>query len=1085
VAKITFARGLLPSSQPSIALPAIIRPRRRAEILSRPRLLDLLYDLLERKLILVIAPAGYGKTSLLVDFTHQQDVPACWYTIDQHDRDLRRFVAHFIASIAALYPEFGPLSNAALESLDTSAGDIEPLVNTIINELYEHVDEHFVIVLDDFHLVGGNPAINAFISRFVSRVDENCHLFLLSRQKPDIPGLELLLARAQAGGIGVPELAFTPAEIQSLAQKGQHPLSHEQAGLLFAQTEGWITGILLPNSNPTPERHANLPGARATKTDLSGYWELLLNEQPQSLQDFYLFSSALDEFDAGLCAAVLRPTVYLHDVDWNGLLEEVLQRNLFILPVGEDAAWLRYHSLFQDYLRARLEREQPGAMQKILHRLVAVYCDLGNWEKAFDTCQRLGDLALTLEVIEQAGPSLLKHSRIDTLATWLDSIPPGRLSSHPGMLSLKGTLALSRDNPRQGLELLSQAEEIYRVSDDRSRLARTLTRRSTAHYSLGDYPAALKDAEETLALVGDDAGLLHLKAQALKARGISLHCLDRSAEGIRNIEDALALYKSLDDTPNIATLYQELGIVYRSTGKMEAAKNAYQKSLEYWRKEGSYQRLADLLNNLGVFHHHVGEYEQAAAAFDEGLKYARLTGFSRLEAFILASLGDLFLELQANEAAESVFEEALLIAKRIDNRFLCFYLNLALVSLARAGGDLPRAHYLHSLAADYALPASSLEQGLLALETARRMMVESRFEEALGHLEMSVQHFRKGRLAAEEAQAHLYLAAAFLARGDEGKALERLKSVFDAASATQSHHAFFIAALYATPVLERAKSDPRLGRQATKLLERLRLMESGMPAIRRKLRKSLVEIPAVQPRIVIRSFGMMQVVVGGKTFNSDSWQSRMQRDLFFYLLQHPEGATKETLLSFFWNDAPTIGSQLPNVLYKIRRFLGEDVVQYRDGRYYLNRALDYEYDVEVFLDHSVRAKKEGDRSKRIQAYREMLNLYRGDYLPEAEGHWVVAEREHLRLLYIEAALGLGEYHLEQGEFQDSFERCWQVLERDPCQEAAYRLAMRVAAIMGNRASIAQYYELCTRALAREHNIAPSGETRELFQQLMQ
>ena len=217
-----------------------------------------------------------------------------------------------------------------------------------------------------------------------------------------------------------------------------------------------------------------------------------------------------------------------------------------------------------------------------------------------------------------------------------------------------------------------------------------------------------------------------------------------------------------------------------------------------------------------------------------------------------------------------MFEEALLIAQRIENRFLCFYLNYTLACLARAGGDPPRAHYLHSLASNYALSASSLEQGLLALETARWMIAESRFEEAICHLEVSVRHFRKGKLATEEAQAHFYLAASFLARGDEEMALAQLKFVFDIASATKSHHAFSIASLYAAPVLERARSDPQLGRQATKLLERLRLMESRLPEIRRKLRKSVGEIPAVQPRIVIRSFGMMQVVVGGKTFNSDS-----------------------------------------------------------------------------------------------------------------------------------------------------------------------------------------------------------------------
>ena len=156
----------------------VILPQRRKELLSRPRLINLLYDLLDYKLILVIAPAGYGKTSLLLDFTHQVDLPVCWYSLDTLDQAILRFITHFIAALNQRFPSFGAQSNTALEAASQLSPDINRLVTVIVNDIYEHIQEHFLFVLDDYHLVSGQREIETFVNQFLREASENCHLVL-------------------------------------------------------------------------------------------------------------------------------------------------------------------------------------------------------------------------------------------------------------------------------------------------------------------------------------------------------------------------------------------------------------------------------------------------------------------------------------------------------------------------------------------------------------------------------------------------------------------------------------------------------------------------------------------------------------------------------------------------------------------------------------------------------------------------------------------------------------------------------------------------------------------------------------------
>lgn len=1070
--------------KPSIVLPAVTRPRRRAEILPRQRLLDLLYDLLERKLILVVAPAGYGKTSLLIDFAHQSDIEACWYTVDRYDQDIRRFVAHFIASIARQYPHFGEVSTAALQAFENAGNNIEPVITTIVNELYEHINSHFVVVLEDFHVVAENGTINQFIARFIERVDENCHLIISSRLEVKIPNIELLLGQGKIGNVTVNDLAFTAAEAQALTLRGDKPLSKEQALTLVEKTEGWIAGILLVNAQPENGSGETFRYSRKVSRVLDAYWTCLIDDQPEDVRRFLQLTSSFDQFNARLCQNVLGTTVIPNTIDWGSMLEQILKRNLFAQPVGEQGGWIRYHSLFREHLQERLEKENPGAREIILCRLIEEYSSTQEWERAHDACDQLGDPEVTANIIEQAGPTMLKNGRLNILTQWIGALPHRLASAHPGILSLQGAIAVSGKDIRWGVEKLDKAVTSFIANNDRERLARTLVRRAIAHYSLGDYPSALRDAEEAIELAGEDQNFLAIKAQALKARGISLQCLDCGEESISNLEASLAIYQSLNDASNIATVYQELGIAYRSAGRMERANEAYRQALDYWRADDNYYRLANLLNNYGVFCHHLGQFEQAAAAFDEGLKFARLIGFLREQAFILASFGDLYADLQAYSDAEAVYEDSLALAQQIENRFLCFYLNHALACLARATGKLNDAHGLNDAATRHALPASRYEQGLLALDAGRLAMAEQRFSESTVHFATAIEQFKTGNLILEEAQSHLYMAMAWFQAGKEKDSRDHLFQAFNLSQNAKAHSLCMVSSIVEIiPLLEYFKLDCELGRLATKFLGRLRDFEGKLPEVRRRLRKNIIQTPPVKPKVVIRAFGGVHLTINDAEYSSPDWKSPTQREIVFYLLHHPEGASKSRLLELFWGNDRSGPNQLSNLLYKMHRALGEELVVYRNERYYFNRNLDYEYDVEQFLWYRDQVSEATSPDKRAEFQIHMMRLYRGVFLPESEGVWVVPEQERLRQIFMETVLALGEHHLMGGEYSKCLEDCWQAIEHEANSEGIYRLAMRAAAAMGDRGNVNYFYRLYERISRKTDNYGPSLETDILYRQL--
>ncbi len=1074
----------------------IIPPRRRSDLLSRQRLLDTLYEFLDFKLIILIAPAGYGKTFLLVDFAQSAELPVCWFALDPLDRDLHRFFVHFIAALAERFPEFGRASMAALESLANGQGAIEQLVATIVNDLYEHVREHFVFVVDDFFLVEDNPTINLFISQFVQQVDENCHLVLASRKLLSIPDMALMIARGYVGGIDFEDLAFAPAELQALTQQNYgYQMAPAEATALVEATDGWIIGLLLSAQSKLRSISGRMRLMRASGLDLYDYLaEQVLNQQPEIIRDFLLRTALLEEFDADLCAVILGEAWRPPDQSWANLIDEVLGRNLFVLPLGEDSAWLRYNHVFQDFLQKRLMKVRPEEEKMILERLSAYYQQREDWEKAHYYLKRMGDLGLIAALLERAGLALLYGGRISLLSTWLSELPPDFLRERPALQSLYGAVIVRRDNAKQGLALLNEAATALQAAGDQLHLAHTLVRRAVVHRLLGHYQSALTDADQVLALLPAqatvDAPTALARVLALRSKGLILYHIGKPEVGLDHLQEALAIYQGLHDSYNIALTTQDIALSYLQLGQYSNALPRFEHALAAWRGQGNLSGQALVLNNMGYLFSLQGKYEEALTHLEEALACAQRSGYTRIVCYALLSIGDLFADLDLWEAALEVYEQAMPIIRQRNEQVLLLSLELALARLASFTADWEGA-FLHLDSASKLVMAqkSGYEWGLYQLTVGRCYLAQSKAMEAVAPLQEALLHFDDRGQPIEVTCTHLLLAAA-LYTAKAANAQEHLRQGLDLAAGLESHYVVLTIMRSLRPYWHNRKAlaaDSRLARW----LEEVDRFEQIIPKQNRHLRKiaspMLATLLVQPPEFVIRTLGRVEVTVNEKSLTNSDWQTIISRDLFLCLLAHPEGLTKEAIGAIFWPDASTseLKTRFKNAIYRLRNALRQDVVLFTNDFYHYNWAIDYQYDVEEFLQKV----GEGDRTtapaEKIERYQAAVALYRGAYLPDVDASWAWSTREHLQRIFIDTALTLVQLTFAQQAYSVALEVCQRVLTEDSCMEDAHRLAMQIHAAQGNRAAVARQFALCQKALLEEVDAPPSPQTEALYASLMQ
>ncbi len=1073
-------------SEYSIIRTRITAPRRRGELVARQRLTNLLSELIEKRLVLVSAPAGYGKTSLLVDFVNRCPLPVCWYTIDRLDFDPLQFIAYFSAAISQRFPAFGLRISAALSNVQGQL-DVDFAATVLINEIYDTIPEHFLLVLDDYHLVNDSLEVRHFISRFLQDAEENCHLVLTSRSLLSLPDLPMMAARSEVGGISFEELAFTADEIQSLYQQSQHEkLSQDIAEEIRTRSEGWVTGIVLASQMKTKDTVARERLARVSRFGLDDYFLQLLNQIPSDLRMFLLWSSLLEEFNIERCSQVLESALGIRNAPWLEWMSTIQKNNLFVMPVGEEGDWLRYHPLFLEFLQVLVFRERPEEARAIERRMAEICIQNSQWDRAFSIYRRLDLTEDLVKLIETAEPDIITGGRITTLSAWLDALPAEVLNTRPFIIALQGYIAMVLGDNNLAMTLFDQAVGAMNLPGDRIHLARTLSLRSRVHYLKGQLDAAISDANECMQLVNKDLDQRKLMGDALRSIGLCYFLKGKLQDALTWLGDALKIMQSINDYKNQAVINLEMGLAYENLGDYARSKEKYTSALQYWQQVENPVWLSNLLNNLGVLEQMMGNYEQAIKSFDRGLEFARSCNYIRMEAYLLTGIADIYAELQVDEQADQIYQMASAIANRAQEHFLQVYISVQSAALAGQRGDFISGYQLIKQAQDQVAPqGSEMEYYLCELEYCGLKILENKANEIIPRLEKACTYFTKEGHKVQHEKAHLYLILAYQMNSQTEKIMENFLYLL-----TSLDGEFLPVSLIATAARHQSRLEAckvnYLHDEFSRFQNEVQRFQERRPSLRRHLRENARLVPFAPPTLFIRSLGRMQVLVDKHVVTSSEWQTQAARDLFFMLLAKPEGMTKEEVSLIFWPDASPeeVKFRFKNTVYRLRRAVGKNSVVLEQDIYRFNNNLDYEYDVELFLKECVLANQSQDPMQKLTHFREAIKHYRGTYLSEIDETWVLASREYLRQNYLNILMQVSKIYLEFSNYDLAQEYCQRLLNEDNLLEDAHRLAIRIYAAMGNRAGMVRQYQRCVEVLEREINAAPSIQTQNLYQELL-
>ncbi len=1068
----------------------ILLPRRRPDLISRHRLLEMLDDVLDYRFTLVSAPAGYGKTSLLIDLAHQAKYPVSWLTLDSLDQDLQRFLTHLIKSINLNFPDFGSRTLSLLDNTSSLALDLDQLIRTLVNDMYDNIREHFAIILDDYHLVDDNQQINRFISRLGQEMDENCHLILSSRTLFNLPDLALMVSRSLLRGLGYEDLAFQPEEIKSLLEKNyrQH-ISDQESQVLAKETEGWITGLLLSAETNLNNLTIHTRTAKVSGVGIFDFLaEQVLDQQTPLIQDFLLKSSHLEVFNAELCKLVLgKPP---KGTKWAEIISQVLKKNLFVLPVEDDSTWLRYHHLFCDFLQYRSRLENPEEEKQLLHRLLTVYINDSDWEKAYDVVRRLDDPNATAKLIIQASSSLFHSGRINLLAAWLKILPDKELENYPELFALRGVTITMMGDPLLGLSQLHMAVRHPSVLQNNKHLSRALLFRATTFRLLGRYTDAQEDALQALKLSKESGDNITLLAEAERETGLAYQNLGNIKKAQTYFRRSLKTYRSINDTKNAALVQMDLGILFRNQGNFPEANHQYQHALNIWLKLDNIDQQAFLMNNLGVLSHIKGQYLQALDWFKLALQKAKQTSNLRSQAFTNASLGDLALDLFVFPAASDYYNLAHQLADTIKEGFLLSYLELCFSALCRKSGDLLTADQHLKTAYDLVCQHSSrYELGLWHLERGSLYLAESDLPSAEEDFLEAKSIFLETSKPSDLAKSFLGLAIAAYYAGGIDSVQKQLTSAVKTLLPLGTFQPI-LSDLYSHPeLLKTCHDQPAFNPVYRELENSLKSFSTNLPALVQIISPSHKKVQEKGWLLDIHTLGKMEVLYRGKKLTAPEWiHQKTVRELFYYLLTLQYGASKDQIGVLFWPDSSReqFHGQFKNAIYRLRRALGRESVLYDPDtrRYQFNRLLDYRYDVDIFLEACQKAETELNPDDRAQLFRDAADKYRHPYAPLLGGVWAAPLRINLYLKYERAALEAAAFDLQQGEIQTCLDACGRLLEIEPGQERAWRLSMRAYAELGDRGSIVRIYRQCKRNLSKHLKINPSKETEILYQNLL-
>jgi LuxR family maltose regulon positive regulatory protein len=1124
--------------QPLLPLKLIPLPPREG-VLSRPDLQALLSEIRLHPLTLVIAPAGYGKTTLLsqwVQDLNRTGAPVCWLTLDIGERAPALFLAYLIRAFQTIFPTLGADAWRVLHSAANIERDWPLVAGSLCSDLQRTLATATFLVLDDLHLATDSAVIAQILGYLLRAAPPTLHIIMAARRAPTFAPLARLRAEGRLMELSQRDLHLSADDARQVLAAQDVELTDPELALLLARTEGWALSVQLAAralADQSAERRTDF------LRTLSGGQEQILNylatevlsELPQEVIDFLQLAALPAYFDSALLTEVL-----LRD-DVPYLLRRSLGLGLPILPLDERGDRLRFHPLWRELLLRGLADALDQATLKILHgRFGHALETRGDLEAALDHYASAGatdDLARALR--ERAWP-LLQSPRRDTVRRWLEQLPPGARENDPDLLYIWGMSQIAAA-PDQAMTAIERAAELYHrvgrferelraladlaallfwqvrpsqfvaicvravrasnyVRDAWARGA-TLTCVTAMLYTKGRYVAALRIARWATAqpLSPSWRWLLAMIVSTIDIQ------LGRPAEALTAIDTALQLSQVDQDDRLRQNLLRQRALALYEQGHIAEgiglALDAHRHLGDYYR-DGvigfSATQLALLLALQGRVDEATTYVAQARAAFHELGALAPLASLQAIEVYGQLARGQ---DTHARAAVGSVLRRLHEAGEATPD--LRLWLLLALV--LGESGDHQRAL---ALAQD---TAGQMRQQGYRLFLAVAQLYSAYLAGLCDDAPARYDSLREGwNLLAADDLRYLPILPTVALR-DAAQAALREGIATDAVGHVLRRQV----PEHAMELLQGLLNDsaPAVRTTAARLLGELgaaaaypalrALLKDRSTTVRQAAEDALGRLVYRPPySLRIRTLGSFRLWRGDQEVRDRDWRSSKARQLFQLLLtEHGRAIPRDRVLDALWPEMEldAAANNLRVTVNRLTKALEPDrpdgapptyLIQQGDT-YSFNINSDHQFDAADFaaaVAEGQRAERRGQRQAAISAFRHAITLYGGPYMPDnLYEDWTVVERERLTMMFNDAALRLGALLLDEGAAHEVIGLAWRVIENDQAHEDAYRLLMRTHATLGERSTALRLYARCVTVLREELGVEPLPETTALYNTL--
>ncbi len=1058
------------------------------------------------KLVVLCAPAGYGKTTLLADFALHVELPCCWYFLDSTDADKTAFLTLLIRSIQQRFPHFGKgLDPILANALDADISDLsyaqrlETVIDALITAMNEEIAERFAIFLCHYHEVNASQGVSDIVNQLLQKLPPHCVLVIESRAIPAID-FSSLLARDQVVGFDQALLRFTTTEIRDLASlQGVAALKEREVEQLASLFGGWIAGILLGTrlgdvrilrSRRKEYRPMSIPGMQIDRQNLFAY---LVNEVFSRDLETYTFlkeAAVLQQMTPELCNALLERT------DAGDRLQYLEEQGLFVTRSGDESKIIyTCHPILRELLCDELRRQSPARFAELHRRALDIWRARHMYEQAIYHAFAAGLNDEAVHLILEAHEQALAQGRVEMLSRWIDALPSAITARHPKILLIRAKIYLLLGEYTLALPLLATASEAITSpsshinADELPLLQATIAiARSKALFQIGEYAQAQQLCQQVIEQVPVDEVALH--AEAHTRLGVCANLLGDVATGIAHLQKALQLWGRNSERRQTAELHTALANTYSLLGNFALAEHHLSRATRCWdRLQDEWGKVNNLIC-LGLIKQRQGQLAAAETAFQEALSLARGSiHFRRGEAYALINLGEVYQNQGQYSQSLMTLEDGLVLARQLKDRYL---VNSGLCILAMTYllmGDAETALFLVSEAKLETSGGESDGYERVACEITRGtiLLYQRRYDEACSCMRKLESSLRSTGLQRERLRTLLRIIESQLAQGQVAGSVSFVREVITLLPLSD-YKQLVHKELSFLPILENALGTmPELAALRVALYREVTAEEKPQTAPVTPVAELTV---TNKTRLRLLAFGEPAILIDEQPITR--WRMARAPELFFLLLDSGRPLRKEQIIAALWPDENEhISQTLHSTIHYLRKALGEACITSQVGTYGLDLAALYGngiwYDVAAFQEHNARARQALENKDDVAAKTElatMVSIYRGDYLQPFYSDWCSFQRDKLRLTYMDARtqLALIAWRAEQYE---ECARQWQyVLAIDNCQENAHYGLMRCYIRQGKRGLALRQYQRCVETLRDELGAEPGANIQTLAQHLL-